>query len=60
MKKPSGLSILGLLVAAGFARRGLLTSLLSSNYLPHRYCHQLLRLRAAPSLVLHAIGQGGS
>jgi len=46
MKKLAGLSILALFVAVAFARWGLFTALLSSNYLPHRYCY-----RASPGLV---------
>jgi hypothetical protein len=51
LKKLFGLNALGVLALAVLARSGVLASLFSANYLPHRYCYL-----AQPWLVWRNVG----
>ncbi len=54
VKKLIGFSALGLLVVGGLVRAGAFASLLSANYIPHRYCYL-----ARPGLVwTNAVADG--
>jgi hypothetical protein len=39
MKKLFSISVVTLVAAAALARAGVFSSLLSANYIPHRYCY---------------------
>jgi hypothetical protein len=54
VQKRIGFSTLGLLIVGALVRAGALSSLLSANYLPHRYCYL-----AQPGLVwTNAVADG--